>query len=351
MKKNTIAFLLILALGSLSWSAAQGAKTELFDLKKSRQELEIMKGILNATLGFAANEIRGGDKSADVFQGGLFHNFGGGSDISAFYLYGQGATFIIPISGFRFATTRSRALLGWTTRPKTATVYDRDMEKSLQQLGQEMDALQYELAANNEDMARAARDAAEAAQELAREASEYSVLVAGGVTGGVPGGVSGGVVGGVPGGVAGGVGTGVGVGSGKGGSTPLAQASPAPKPAKQQMDREEMRKKLEDAQAKIRKTREEVEARRKKLIESLTQASGYLVEALANHGDSLTHVRPNEYINIIITSDNEYLVFAQNTETRSQREVISVQKSHITDYKAGRITLDAFKQKVLQYNN
>ena len=117
------------------------------------------------------------------------------------------------------------------------------------------------------------------------------------------------------------------------------------------MDKEEMRKKLEEAQKKITATRKEMEERRKKLLESLTQASGYLVEALANHGDSLTHVRPNEYINIIITTDNDYMVFAQSTEARSQREVLSVQKSNITDYKAGRITLDAFKQKVLQYIN
>jgi hypothetical protein len=33
----------------------------------------------------------------------------------------------------------------------------------------------------------------------------------------------------------------------------------------------------------------------------------------------------------------------------SRYDTISVQKSWITDYKAGRLTVDAFKQKVLQY--
>jgi hypothetical protein len=358
MRKHAAALLLILSLGSLSWSAAQGAKTDLFDLKKSRQELEIMKGILNATLGFAANEIQGREAPTNTYEGTLYRYYGMGSNINAFYLYGQGATFIIPISSLRFASTKGRTPTAWLVGPKIGTALGEGMEESLLQLQEGMDALNLEMVAKNEEMAEAAREAAEAAQELARQAAEYPAAIRGGVAGGVPGGVGGGVVGGVHGGVGVGVGSGKGQGVATGQATSAApvQAAPsapavAPKPAKPQMDKEEMRKKLEEAQAKIRKTREEMEARRKKLIESLTQASGYLVEALANHGDSLTHVRPNEYINIIITTDDESLVYAQNTEARSRREVISVQKSNITDYKAGRITLDAFKQKVLQYDN
>jgi hypothetical protein len=36
--------------------------------------------------------------------------------------------------------------------------------------------------------------------------------------------------------------------------------------------------------------------------------------------------------------------------TSSHCELVSAQKSWITDYKAGKLTLDAFKQKVLQYS-
>jgi len=361
MSKHTVTLALILSLASLSWSAAQSARTDLFDLKKSRQELEIMKGILNATLEFAASEIQGEGKSSDFFQGGLFHSFGGGSNINAFYLYGQGATFVIPVGNIRFATPKARTARPWWVGEKVAATGNEDMGDSLIRLQEEMDALNFEMILKNDEMAKAAGEVAAAAHELAQEAAEYPAL-AGGVVGGIPGGVTGGIVGGVPGGVSGGVGVGYGTGSGR--STTVVQATPAPppqagqpapaptpKPAKPQADREEMRKKLEDAQKKITETRKEMEARRKKLIESLTQASGYLVEALANHGDSLTHVKPNEYINIIISTDGDYLVFAQGAENRSQREVLSVQKSNITDYKAGRITLDAFKQKVLQYNN
>ena len=60
-------------------------------------------------------------------------------------------------------------------------------------------------------------------------------------------------------------------------------------------------------------------------------------------------VRPNEYVNLVILEDGEDGLFSNATS--GKREVISVQKSVITDYKAGRITLEAFKQKVLDYKD
>ena len=51
--------LLMISMGLLSWGAAQGARPDLFDLKKSQQELEVMKGILNTTLNFVLKELRG----------------------------------------------------------------------------------------------------------------------------------------------------------------------------------------------------------------------------------------------------------------------------------------------------
>ncbi len=110
-----------------------------------------------------------------------------------------------------------------------------------------------------------------------------------------------------------------------------------------------MRKRLAEAQEKVRQHREQSEQERQKLMEAVTQAKVYLIEALANHGDSLTTVKSNEYINLVITTDGGNMVFAGSAESAPRREVISVQKSVITDYKAGRLSLDAFKQKVLQY--
>src|SRR5207247_8827042 len=99
MKKTYATLLLLIALGLLPWGATQ-TRTDLFDLKKSQQELEIMRGILSTTLGFVMKELRSKDSSAaepreEFVYAGRFSN------VSAFYLYGQGAIFIIPASSFR----------------------------------------------------------------------------------------------------------------------------------------------------------------------------------------------------------------------------------------------------------
>ncbi|HTY63879.1 MAG TPA: hypothetical protein VMG30_16650, partial [Acidobacteriota bacterium] len=83
-----------------------------------------------------------------------------------------------------------------------------------------------------------------------------------------------------------------------------------------------------------------------KFLESLKEIRVYLIEALANYGDSLTQVKPGEYVNLILYTD----AFDSDTsKMKTRHDIISAQKSWITDYKAGRITLDNFKQKVLQY--
>ena len=82
---------------------------------------------------------------------------------------------------------------------------------------------------------------------------------------------------------------------------------------------------------------------------------GGLVEALANHGDSMTVLAEDKYLNLILEPDSwsglvPAVVFgvpAPSTTTRT--ETLTVRKSWITDYKAGRLSLEGFKQKVLEY--
>src|SRR5437867_1521955 len=100
MEKTYAALLLVIALGSLPWGASQ-TRTDLFDLKKSQQELEIMRGILSTTLGFVMKELRGMDSSAPEPKEDFVYTPWRFSNVSAFYLYGQGAIFIIPASSFR----------------------------------------------------------------------------------------------------------------------------------------------------------------------------------------------------------------------------------------------------------
>jgi len=273
MKAKTISFLLLAGLTVAQPEAAQDPA------RKSHQELEIMKGILSTTLGFIADEARreartGGSREPYVV-GRSFRS----SNISAFYLRGQGAVFVMPMSSLRLR----RGIL-------------RD-----------------ELVVAGELQYAQAREALELqrmrAEDLAHEMEAKKAA-----------------------------------GTGK---------------AKTD-DPEKYRIALRAYQDKAKERRTETEHREKAYQELLSQAKMHLIEALANHGDSLTHVGPDEYINLVLTSSRGESVLlmgelyagaasSSDERARAGRQIISVQKSFITDYKAGRLTLDGFKQKVLQY--
>ena len=112
-----------------------------------------------------------------------------------------------------------------------------------------------------------------------------------------------------------------------------------------------MKKRLFEAQEKVRQRREEMEAERKKLMEYLGVIKGYLVEAIANYGDSMTTVKNGEYINLIIDVDRfgggRFLEMGDSNQPTYQ--IITVPRSLITDYKAGKLTLETFKQRVQEY--
>ena len=342
MRNRFWTLFLIVSLGLVSWGRAQTPRNDLFDLKKSQQELEIMRGILSTTLGFVVKELQGKESSSrPEVEDKYLRSSWRFSSLDAFYLYGQGAVFVIPASNLRSLLGPRAEAYGPFRAARTAYF---DAESAVREA---------ELALSGEQMAL-----------LQGQLAEMALA-------GVPGGVEGGVIGGVPGGVTGGVAGGVGAGiPGKARSRPGAQAprpqsqpqaqtaqspTPAPEapPPGQTTPRspDELRRKLADAQDQVIKRREVAAAKRAKFLEQLAQIKVYLIEALANHGDSLTHVKPNEYITIIITTDDGDFVFHDSPGTRSEREVLSVQRSAVTDYKAGKLTLDAFKQRVLNYYN
>jgi hypothetical protein len=105
---------------------------------------------------------------------------------------------------------------------------------------------------------------------------------------------------------------------------------------------------MEEYQAASKKSREESAANQQKLLDSLKELHVPLIEALANYGDSLTQVKPGEYVNLILDTEDT-LDIMDYGPAKTRHDVISAQKSWITDYKAGRISLENFKQKVLQY--
>lgn len=134
---------------------------------------------------------------------------------------------------------------------------------------------------------------------------------------------------------------------------PVRPAPPAPPvpPAAPQINREELRKKVDDFRDQAKQRHEAAEANRAKMLQNLAEVKVHLIEAMANYGDSLTTVKPNEFINLVLETneDNGDMIWGQRGQERHQ-DIISVQKSWITDYKAGKLNLDGFKQKVLQYS-
>src|SRR6266498_5743591 len=143
MKNRLWVSLLIVSLGLVSWGSAQTARNDLFDLKKSQQELEIMRGILSTTLSFVVKELQGkADSSKPEPEDFYVHSGWKIANISAFYLYGQGAVFVIPASSFRNLMGSQGDWPGVKFGPKAA-LFDierasREIEFALAKGGDEM---------------------------------------------------------------------------------------------------------------------------------------------------------------------------------------------------------------------
>jgi hypothetical protein len=79
-------------------------------------------------------------------------------------------------------------------------------------------------------------------------------------------------------------------------------------------------------------------------LQALDSAREPILDTLIKYGDLMHFVKPEEYINLVFQVSPMALLNASRRGT----EVISVRKSWITDYNAGRITRDEFRKKVPQ---
>jgi hypothetical protein len=309
MKRKFACLALIASLGTLSWGTAQGTRTELYDTKRMQQEIEVMKGILGTTIGFFSKEFRAREATVKTTTGWSYGERFGLDRVAGYYLYGQGVTFVVPLSSLEGVLSRGKVAYGGDLDEMTVAIADS-------RLAMEEAQAEMERAGADADMRAAVLQAQESAAVLAASAR------AGQIPPPPP-------------------------------PPPKAAQAPAATPApaasaggQAKRSQEEVKKRLFEAQEKMKVRREEVEQRRKRLLDAVDQLKVYLLEALANHGDSLTQLKPGEYLNIIITSDEMRWGFGEET---AERQVISLQKSWVTDYKAGRLSLDALKQKALQY--
>ena len=317
MKRNHLVIVAVVCVMLWSLNSFHGAETQPFDLRKCQQELEIMKGILRTTLGFASQELAAGLRSDKMATHPAAKRFvfgrGGEFNIGAFYLAGQGAVFTIPTSGVRdmmgaredkmaFALAPGMKDLGWNGP------WVEQLENQINELNGQLQSY----LGSNGFAALAAVPAPPSPPAPAAPAVSPASPV------------------------------------------------PAPKPPQPGQSKDspdaasarerQLRHKLSELQEKVKQRGAEEEARQAKFRESLSQLKVFLMEAMANHGDSLTVVKPSEYVNLVIIDEGNRW-FGDDSVDRAQREILSVQKSVITDYKSGKLSLEAFKQKVLNYVN
>lgn len=295
---------LVVLLGSLTlfgFANLQGPRTPPFDSTKCQRELEVMKGILRTTLDFAGKEYSSGETGVvkgRFYIGPAFLNPG---NLTAFYLAGQGAVFTIPASTIRSSFLRQGKHMNIAIGPD---------ELDLGEFNEAMADLQDEM-----------KDLSEELSSLGKELSADPVASPLPPTPPEP---------------------------------PSPGQTPSPRPGKikekeaKKLNGKEvdLQKKLANLQDKAKKRQDEFEARKAKFRANLDQIRGLLIEVLANHGDSLTTLKPHEFINLVIVDEGGGWLA---NDAEGKREIISVQKSIISDYKAGRLTLAEFKQKVLNY--
>ncbi len=341
MKRQLAIILITLSLAAFSW--AQGTN-EFFDGKKSQEELEIMKGILNTTISLITKDDN--QKEIPVWRNPNIH---------AFYLAGQGAVFIIPISSYpSYSMELSRALdatrkslnelrnnLGFETledgtilmpapaappappappAPRIEALEDGSLvmpappsPTAPPDPPESLVASQENLKARIKKQAAMIEEYKAAADKYREEISKQRDEVR------------------------------------KAQMEMIEEYMAAAEQYREEVSkqRDEMRKAQRDLlelyRERAEKNREEEQKRREKLLQNLGDIKIHLIETLANYGDSLTTVKADEYINLILNTEDP------EGGNRQRSDTISAQKSWITDYKAGRLSIEDFKQKVHQY--
>jgi hypothetical protein len=307
------------------------------DTKKTHRELEVMKGILCTTMNFASKEVLGHSKSTTEQSASTGRArkawpivAGRGGDLQnivAIYLANQGAVFTISVSQLRDALGLDRAFDTHGSAFVDLENMNFDYEEVNELVQEEMGDVGEQMRRAGEEMRRAGEAMRFAPPAPPKPPVPPAALV-------VP-----------PGPLA----------------VPVPDPANAPRYSKEQrmQDRQkslaerkaEMQQRLAKLQAREREKIEQQEASQAKFETALSELKTFLVEALANHGDSMSIVKPNEYINLVLSDNSHSFWMGDADPARSPQEVISVQKSVVSDYKAGRITMAEFRQKVVSYRN
>jgi hypothetical protein len=278
-KRNLSIVIIILVVLALLGTGLIGGE-DLFDVKRSQREIEIMRGILRTSLSFAGEDLEPPFSRTDW------------GSIDGYYLFGQGAVFVIPIPGPEVAPVygvrapSAGAALEYLMAPEPPGPGDPTLARAY--YVQSLAALETEKAEQAEVEEHLAE--LERLQELEADDPEIAEAVK------------------------------------------MAKA----RAEKRQQEIETLERERAERMARYRTQLHEVEE--------------LLVETLAGHGDSLSQVAPDEYVTLVL-SPSEMAYGWIGDESAHPARIISVKKSSISAYKTGKLSEDAFRKAVLQYTH
>ncbi len=125
------------------------------------------------------------------------------------------------------------------------------------------------------------------------------------------------------------------------------------------LDRRDPRVRLRELQERVKQDRTQIDSALAAYQDRMESMKDYLIETVANHGDSLTTVKDGEYINLVLNpGSNTWLPVVPSSAVTyvssapsgsSLRQILSLRKSDIGEFKTGKITMADLKQKVRSY--
>ncbi len=287
MKHRSLLRGLILFMAAGCTLLAQVGEPVRVDSQLARQELEVLEGVLAATARFAGEESSG-------------------AGIQSYYLYRQGAVFVIPVRVSSVAWMGDfQRLERLLERASSGPVYNeellRSMYRRLENLDRARATVEGELPAPEPLSALAPPPATPPVPPQAPPAPPAPEM-------------------------------------------PEAPAVVAGSPEYTQALEARMRafeQNLQERKAEAETAKKERQARLQGLQEKL-------IEALARHADALTILGDDEYVTIILAEGLPFGMGAWRTESPTSR-VLTVRKRSVLDYAAGRLSLEQFKQQVFVY--
>ena len=308
MKNRVMAFSLVLVIGVGGWLATTLAQRSApFDIQQTNKELEILEGILSTTLKYAVDDS---SRTRTRLRGVL--QFGRSQQIESFYLYGQGAIFLIPNSRSAHSSrpadlAQVRELIDQVEEKGTTTdTYLRSLERRIKRADRGfilggIEPVYIPVPPQPPEPPIAPRAPGTGSEELVYAELAQAYALSAGLRG-------------------------------------------------KEVSGEDLDEWIQTNRGALQEALQESEQSQAEMEQREQKIQGAIISALAQHGDSLSAIKPEEYISLIFLSDSRGLdSFVSARQNRSGARVVSVQMSQLSEFKRGALTLDQLRERLVQY--